>query len=968
MNSVKQEIETQLNLKAYDMVMGSRTSWKTFDNMRKMLGLVETKEKVIERKKSKKEDERVHGYKEQHLETILNATELLDEAKTWGPTEKINWTNVGRRYGLLNANKGQIVKEYLASKNIPAALLSQRTQRQPRRAKAKLAGGRISHPMFTPSVIHKKKIQDKIDMGELLVGIPIVENKYTKFSVDKQTNSVIESTECVYGQLVPIIELRHKLLKKHESLNIVRAYTESEIHDMTMEQTQQIIKNMKITLPTCCSIEEMKCIIHSATTKRYLKLWHDHSEIAGHGHLLCTVTCIYDPGFFYTSAEMKQKGITIDVEQIVEAPEIYILARSSSSIEDETKFNQARFDDLPNISTPISTLKGVEVTDILRYFHADGPARQFECGNNIGGYYPCSGCGALSTMFDDIAYSYRTKLLTIEERQSFILKGEAWKLVPPKPLDDLLIGPLRKELQKHGVSTKDMKRAELDKTFQELRMGINNFPALLYCCPNASLESLHIDKYEISPLEPLHDLKGHISHLLEAAMPLLEAEIQIKVHTIIDSVLGKETKRCSDYRKALVLIDITMQKQKQGINDDVLKLFSTCVEIQHILYSKENERTDANILRLYNLTYMHATICNKLFPAQTQAKHKVYGCYFHSIICHAPTYYRLISLRSLNTEYQERIFKQSNAITKGTSNMHPANVIKNALVRIQEENRIGFRQDTFITEENAIGKLATDLETLPNSFFSHNWINDHKTSFQAHLERISDYLLAGPGKWWKKTTDGIEFLDKMPNTDLELGSHFRSNDTTQVTMHLHNCWEQCLHKKIELPLNTITQYTGDGIPIQNATQQSDSPDIQQNVLQSSSMDETDGIIQEYNTSSTPVAPGSSTTLPETLQAPTYSTACTSISANTILQTKLAQSLMEILPNEQKIISDLDEQRYYIKTLQNQSKIVPQHYLKRHKTLCCKVKTIIQKLVMQPTIHSRSKKIATFLLSNEFSTL
>ena len=749
-----------------------------------------------------------------------------------------------------------------------------------------------------------------------------------------------------------------KLLKKHESLNIVRAYTESEIHDMTMEQTQKIIKNMKLTLPTCCSIEEMKRIIHSVTKKRYLKLWHDHSEIAGHGHLLCTATCIYDPAFFYTSAEMKQKGITINVEQIVEAPEIYILARSSSSIEDETKFNQARFDDLPNISTPISTLKGVEVTDTLRYFHADGPTRQFECGNNISGYYPCSGCGALSTMFDDIAYSYRTKLLTIEERQSFILKGEAWKLVPPKPLDDLLIGPLRKELQKHGVSTKDMKRTELDKTFQELRMGINNLPALLFCCPNASLESLHIDKYEISPLEPLHDLKGHISHLLEAALPLLEAEIQIKVQTIIDSVLGKETKRCSDYRKALVLIVITMQKQKHGINDDVLKLFSTCVEIQHILYSKENDRTDANILRLYNLTYMHATICNKLFPAQTQAKHKVYRCYFHSIICHAPTYYRLISLRSLNTEYQERIFKQGNAITNSTSNMHPTNVIKNALVRIQEENRIGFRQNTFIAEESAIGKLATDLETLPNSFFSHNWINDHKTSFQAHLERISDYLLAGPGKWWTKTTDGIEFFDKIPNTDLELGSHFRSNDITQVTMHLYNCWEQCLNMKIELPLNAITQYTGDGIPIQNA-QQSGPPDVLQNVLQSSSIDEIEGVLQEYNTSSTSVAPGSSKTLPETLQAPTCSQ---------ILQTKLAQTLMVILPKEHRIICDLDMQRSYIKKMQNNSKSVPQHYLKHHKNLCCQVKKIIQKLVMQPTIDSRSKKLATFLLSNEFNTL
>lgn len=101
----------------------------------------------------------MHGYKEQHLQTILNATELLDEAMTWGPTEKINWTNMGRRYGLLNANRGQIVKEYLASKNIPAALLSQRTQRQSRRAKAKLAGAWASHSMFAPADTHKKELR-----------------------------------------------------------------------------------------------------------------------------------------------------------------------------------------------------------------------------------------------------------------------------------------------------------------------------------------------------------------------------------------------------------------------------------------------------------------------------------------------------------------------------------------------------------------------------------------------------------------------------------------------------------------------------------------------------------------------------------------------------------------------------------------------------------------------------------------
>ena len=70
---------------------------RTFDNMRKVLGL-ETKEKAVLRKLSKTQDGKahIHGYKTQRLESVLDTSALLDEAKTWGSTEKINWTAVAR--------------------------------------------------------------------------------------------------------------------------------------------------------------------------------------------------------------------------------------------------------------------------------------------------------------------------------------------------------------------------------------------------------------------------------------------------------------------------------------------------------------------------------------------------------------------------------------------------------------------------------------------------------------------------------------------------------------------------------------------------------------------------------------------------------------------------------------------------------------------------------------------------------
>ena len=47
-------------------------------------------------------------------------------------------------------------------------------------------------------------------------------------------------------------------------------------------------------------------------------MWHDHSEIADHGHLL-VITAIYDPAF-YTNSEMEEKGVFINVESVVEWP------------------------------------------------------------------------------------------------------------------------------------------------------------------------------------------------------------------------------------------------------------------------------------------------------------------------------------------------------------------------------------------------------------------------------------------------------------------------------------------------------------------------------------------------------------------------------------------------------------------------------------------------------------------------
>ena len=95
-------------------------------------------------------------------------------------------------------------------------------------------------------------------------------------------------------------------------------------------------------------------------------------------------------------------------------------------------------------------------------FHGDGPAQQIEAGSKIGGNHPCVGCTAHSSMFSDLAHTFRADTVPIAGRQSFVTTGGAWRRGGCKPLDKLTVKDLRTELEAHSISThKNKWRANL---------------------------------------------------------------------------------------------------------------------------------------------------------------------------------------------------------------------------------------------------------------------------------------------------------------------------------------------------------------------------------------------------------------------------------------------------------------------------------------------------------------------------
>ena len=191
----------------------------------------------------------------------------------------------------------------------------------------------------------------------------------------------------------------------------------------------------------------------------------------------------------------------------------------------------------------------------------------------------------------------------------------------------------------------------------------------------------------------------------------------------------------------------------------------------------------------------------------------MFGRYFHALTCHAPLLYRIISPRLLNTESEERMFGQCKSITRSTSNHHANHIITNILVRIHEEQKYHEAISSTIKKQNSeVEELAKAIHRPKNTVIPHAWLNNASIDYQAHLERIGDYLLEGRGMWWDYIKSGVEFYDiQTPNhlPELPEPQHFRTSNLGDIELHLLLKWEQCC-MKVELPAVHIRTYTHDG--------------------------------------------------------------------------------------------------------------------------------------------------------------
>ena len=214
----------------------------------------------------------------------------------------------------------------------------------------------------------------------------------------------------------------------------------------------------------------------------------------------------------------------------------------------------------------------------------------------------------------------------------------------------------------------------------------------------------------------------------------------------------------------------------------------------------DHSRSPKLVLRLHNQAFIHAMICKEVIgKPMSLTERKFYGRYWHSITAHAARQSRIISLKSTNTEEEERHFNTLQGVTRLT-NRRPGDIITPSLIRLQaEQKRAESKRSSnpVKMQESQISKYYSTLPPFPNTIIPNRYIIKYPKEYQAHLQSISDFIACGEGVWWKQILSGVEFFDGPDETNTRPEGptlhHFRSSNLQLEEQHLSQSWERCLN-------------------------------------------------------------------------------------------------------------------------------------------------------------------------------
>ncbi|KAK3734075.1 hypothetical protein QZH41_019813 [Actinostola sp. cb2023] len=665
------------------------------------------------------------------------------------------------------------------------------TGKRIRRAILKQKGKEISFSIPRQNILVQDEIKQKIASGEFNLGVPVLETNDVKLVITSE--GLIEKKQtALEARKYPFGDIRRNSLHKNDEFMKIKA---DEVYDnMSKEDAVDHLKELNANININVDKDPVKMLKDIERTRNWL-MWHDHSGLGNRGMMLFLVREVYDPAIHMTNQEYQQKNsVQVDVQSVIEEPHLYMMGLSGSSDADQMLFIPTRRECLQSFSQPVESKDGIAIQDKMRFMNGDNPSVEYEDGTQKGGHRGCAGCDGDIRMAGQYDYMAYRQYKTLEEKCQLVMAGIEGKKGNLYPFHNLIVQQLRDELDKRGEDSSGLKPV-LQERLTELLGGTTKLPALLYGT-ELTLSDLNLQDYEVLFVEPLHCCLNHISNILqELPHHIQDVNSLIVLKETMSVSLNKNKLRCTDYRKALLQITIQLSKQP-NVPADVMELLLTLCEMMGILYADESKRNPKQILRLYNLAFRHALAVNSvLFPVTTMTARKMQGIHYHQMIDHAALIYRMVCLKSINAELFERYFDRIQDITQKTWSKQPKDLVSNAFLHVHAEDAIDGDRSAMRKQEKEISKLARHLPKSTNTIIKAVTLKKNSRVWQAHIQKIPDYLKHGPDQWWNERDDGsIEFLDGPSQDEVKpCGphlSHFRSTTIQDLQQQLNTEWEQ----------------------------------------------------------------------------------------------------------------------------------------------------------------------------------
>ena len=409
----------------------------------------------------------------------------------------------------------------------------------------------VSIPTEETNEEMKENLRKKIKDGAYNIGYMIVPQKYqrTVLNGDKIEKEIVE----ISGRKINILDVRKTILKRNEKF--MRIFTDEQYEKMSSTELMNEFRRIHEFSQYNTNMSKKDIIIklkHLQRT-RHLMCWHDGATLAGHGYILMTFSELYNPAIHYRDHEFLAKfKKDIHVQPHIEKPVLYLIARCSAT-DQQLLYSSLRLTDIFELKEELSTSSGLILTDKLRFFKGDSPARQFEAGQKKGGNNFCCSCPINGQYAGKYTYVYNLPILSLQDRVNKIIQTTASlsKLNQNKTnlYDKMKKHEIVEELRQRNVKFLSILPAKELQSFFDFEMhGIQRLPALLFGQCNFNLQSLHLDSYEILTHEPLHDFMNYIKNLYEELPLHLPKEKKEKLRDIINSSFNaKEAKNGSDY-------------------------------------------------------------------------------------------------------------------------------------------------------------------------------------------------------------------------------------------------------------------------------------------------------------------------------------------------------------------------------------------------------------------------------------